>query len=215
MAATLGAFGQVGYVAANLYQDAVAEVNTNHYPIISIEWTSLQETGMAVNSLKHLSAQESKDRLRYGIDSSEAIAVLNYALYLGISNIIVSTTELHKIRDASINNKDDEAVGFQLQDRPLQSVNYEAPVSETEIKLTQLVETFLGFKNIGVLDDFYELGGDSLKAMVILRKIKVEFGIDIGIKEFMEYSNIKQISEYIEEKLWINSKSEKKFGSII
>jgi acyl transferase domain-containing protein/short-subunit dehydrogenase/acyl carrier protein len=219
LAASLAPFGQVAYVASNIYQDSFAEAADLKHNIISIEFTTLKETGMAVNATDHLTAAEQHKQLEIGIDPAELINVFLSALYLKIPVPIISTVEINNylkpetVFGSGVENKN--VLNQPVQERPTQSIEYELPVTDVEIKLTQLLENLFGFKNIGVNDDFYELGGDSLKAMMILKKIKLEFGVDILLKDFFEFKNIREISEFIDEKLWINSKSEKKFGSII
>ena len=44
-------------------------------------------------------------------------------------------------------------------------------------------------------DDFFELGGDSLKAMVIMRLVSKKFDLEISFKEFLEAKNISGISK--------------------
>ena len=54
LASVLGVVGQVDYCAANAFQDAFAHYRTNHptnpIPVISINWDTWQEVGMAVEA---------------------------------------------------------------------------------------------------------------------------------------------------------------------
>lgn len=55
-------------------------------------------------------------------------------------------------------------------------VEYVAPENEIEQKLCEAFEKALGLSDgtIGTLDDFFELGGDSLKAMAVMAEVAIE-----------------------------------------
>ncbi|MFC0512593.1 acyl carrier protein, partial [Mucilaginibacter angelicae] len=40
--------------------------------------------------------------------------------------------------------------------------------------------------------------GDSLKAMVLIKRLKKEFNINIPLKDFFQKQNIKELAEYID-----------------
>jgi acyl transferase domain-containing protein/NAD(P)-dependent dehydrogenase (short-subunit alcohol dehydrogenase family)/acyl carrier protein len=100
-------------------------------------------------------------------------------------------------------------------ERPNISTAYVAPATPTEKKLSEMVEIFFGVSGIGMEDNFFELGGDSLKAMVLLKRIKKEFDTSIPIKDFFNSQHLRQIATEIDNRLWINKPSEKKHVSII
>ncbi|UCH92161.1 MAG: amino acid adenylation domain-containing protein [Candidatus Aminicenantes bacterium] len=74
---------------------------------------------------------------------------------------------------------------------------YTAPGTETEKKLAKIWEEFFGFHQMGIHDDFFQLGGDSLKAMVIISKIHRESGVDVPVGEFFTRPTINQLAQYI------------------
>jgi phthiocerol/phenolphthiocerol synthesis type-I polyketide synthase E len=100
-------------------------------------------------------------------------------------------------------------------ERPSLRNAYEAPETRTEETLVGMLQDFFGIGKIGVTDDFFDLGGDSLKAMLLLNKIKKEFLVNITVKELLESQNVRKMAAEIEEKLWMSGSGEKKFVSII
>nr|WP_295875046.1 beta-ketoacyl synthase N-terminal-like domain-containing protein [uncultured Chitinophaga sp.] len=86
-----------------------------------------------------------------------------------------------------------------LQERPEMSVPFAAASTVTEIKLKNIFEGFFGMDNIGVEDNFFELGGDSLKGMLLLKRIKQEFDVSLSVKDFFDKKTIRQMAAYIEE----------------
>lgn len=83
-------------------------------------------------------------------------------------------------------------------DRDDLSIDYVAPGTETEIIICEMIESFFGHKNIGILDDFFDIGGDSLKAMTFIRRINKEFKVEISIQDFYSNPNIKDLSNEID-----------------
>lgn len=56
------------------------------------------------------------------------------------------------------------------------------PRNEMEETIAQIWSEVLGRKQIGIHDDFFALGGHSLKAMTAASRIKKELGIDLPVK---------------------------------
>ncbi|MCR3759887.1 amino acid adenylation domain-containing protein, partial [Clostridium felsineum] len=77
-------------------------------------------------------------------------------------------------------------------------IGYEEPKSEIEKKLVGLWEDILKSKNIGINDNFFTLGGHSLKAMVLMSKIHKELNKEIPLKQLFKSPTIKGLSKYIE-----------------
>ena len=74
-----------------------------------------------------------------------------------------------------------------------------------ETQLCALLEEFFGIEEIGQEDNFFELGGDSLKAMVLLKRIKRDFEVSIPLKEFFGLKSIKEIASEIDNVKWLQS----------
>jgi len=83
--------------------------------------------------------------------------------------------------------------------RPELSTEYIAPQTEVEKKLAPIWEDLLGLEQVGIYDDFFELGGDSLKAVNFTNRIHKELNIEISISEFFAHLNIKELAGYIEK----------------
>jgi amino acid adenylation domain-containing protein len=66
----------------------------------------------------------------------------------------------------------------------------EAPQSETEMKLADIWRQVLRIKSVGVQDDFFALGGDSLLAMQIFTRVRDRFGIEPSWVQFFETPTI-------------------------
>ena len=74
---------------------------------------------------------------------------------------------------------------------------YAAAGNITEDKLVKLWQQLLGMEQIGVEDDFYELGGQSLKAIRLVSLIYREFGIRVDLHELFKARSVKQQARLI------------------
>jgi acyl carrier protein len=58
---------------------------------------------------------------------------------------------------------------------------------------------FFGFEQIGIRDDFFELGGDSLKAIAMTSLIEKELDAKVSISTIFSKTTIEEIAKYIEK----------------
>ncbi|WP_291584138.1 amino acid adenylation domain-containing protein [Clostridium sp. UBA6640] len=87
---------------------------------------------------------------------------------------------------------------------------YEGPRNDIEEKLVKMWSEILGFENISINDKFFDIGGHSLKAILLISKIQKEFKRELKIGELFEASTIKELSEYIKLKEEVNYNGIKK-----
>ncbi|HEX3028696.1 MAG TPA: condensation domain-containing protein, partial [Clostridia bacterium] len=74
---------------------------------------------------------------------------------------------------------------------------YTAPGNDTERQLAEIWQELLVSERIGINNSFFELGGDSLKAMKLAYRIRKKFGMELSVKEIFENQTVKQLSELI------------------
>lgn len=69
--------------------------------------------------------------------------------------------------------------------------------TDIEKALVEAMKEVLGVKDISMNDNFYQLGGDSIKAIQISSKLK-NLGLDIRVKDILSYDYIEEIAASIE-----------------
>lgn len=79
-------------------------------------------------------------------------------------------------------------------------VEYEAPTSEVELQLTKMWQDILALEKIGINDNFFEIGGHSLKATSLIAQIQREMGVDVPMGQLFKTATIKELALYIESK---------------
>ncbi|WP_434756631.1 amino acid adenylation domain-containing protein [Paenibacillus amylolyticus] len=77
---------------------------------------------------------------------------------------------------------------------------YQAPQGETEKQLVSIWQNFFGINAIGVKDSFFELGGDSLKALSLLNVIRKTLKKEVTLRELMDHSSIDKLAALLGQK---------------
>ncbi|HHR5860543.1 TPA: amino acid adenylation domain-containing protein [Providencia alcalifaciens] len=75
----------------------------------------------------------------------------------------------------------------------IRQANYKAPENQQQKQLCQLWETILGIKEIGINDDFFQLGGTSLKAISLCKKMSDVIGKTITVVSLFQYRTIEKL----------------------
>src|SRR5215203_57124 len=68
-----------------------------------------------------------------------------------------------------------------------------APTTETEIRLVEIWEEVLGFRPIGVRDNFFEIGGDSILSIQIVAKARQK-GIFLAPNQIFEHQTVSELA---------------------
>jgi len=76
--------------------------------------------------------------------------------------------------------------------------DYVAPRTPTEEKLVQLWTEVLKVTQIGIHDDFFDLGGDSLLAIRFITQLRESLEINLSLRDLYEVSTLSQLAERIE-----------------
>jgi len=99
----------------------------------------------------------------------------------------------------TINGKIDKKKLVETEGNILKSTTpYVAPRNETEEKLVVIWETVLGVEKVGIQDNFFEIGGNSIHAIKLITKIYKELEILLEATNILEGRTIAFISDYID-----------------
>ncbi|MCU0290324.1 MAG: condensation domain-containing protein, partial [Acidobacteria bacterium] len=78
--------------------------------------------------------------------------------------------------------------------------NYMAPRNTLEKKLVELWSEILGPISPGIDDNFFQLGGHSLKATILVSKIHKILNVHVPLAEVFKHSTIRELAGYIKSK---------------
>lgn len=75
---------------------------------------------------------------------------------------------------------------------------YEPPATATEKKLVAMWNELLGRERTGVLDDFLDLGGDSVLAVRLINRIVDEWGAPVNIVDFFDSPSVRSMATLVD-----------------
>ncbi|QGQ96125.1 amino acid adenylation domain-containing protein [Paenibacillus psychroresistens] len=77
---------------------------------------------------------------------------------------------------------------------------FEEPQNEFERQLAEIWQDVLGVDPIGVLDPFFDLGGDSIKSIRLVSAINKRFEWNIQIRELYQYPTIRFLAAFMQQR---------------
>lgn len=83
--------------------------------------------------------------------------------------------------------------------RPALRVEYTAPRTELETAISRIWQDLLGVAQIGIHDNFLDLGGDSLLATRLVARLRDALHLDLPVRLFFERSTIAELAAAVED----------------
>ena len=87
------------------------------------------------------------------------------------------------------------------------SSHRDRPRDRFEIKLAEIWKKTLRLDSVGVQDDFFELGGDSLRSVEVLIQIEEILGVALSPSALAEYSTIEKLAAVVANHAFAHSRS--------
>jgi len=84
-----------------------------------------------------------------------------------------------------------------LLQRPGLETEYVSPRDEIEGQIADTWSQFFGYRQVGIDDDFFELGGDSLKALIVITKMNQALGVELSMEEFFRRPTIRTLAPFL------------------
>ena len=100
------------------------------------------------------------------------------------------------------NGKVDRKALPAIDHAPLKQHEFASPNTPLEKQLTDLWSQVLGVPRVGVADDFFELGGDSLLAVTLFMKIEKKFEKKLPLATLFLAPTVRQLAAVIEQEGW-------------
>lgn len=201
LATIAGGLSKIDYCAANAYLDAVAHAayRKSAYPVISINWDSWREVGMAAD-------MEMPEGV--GISPKEGAAVFEQIVNgPNMPQIIVSTLDLTTRLRQTQHDLIAQPFIFTAPvktgrfPRPALQTVFKSPESELETGIAEIWQSLLGIEAVGVDDNLFELGGDSLLGVQLLSRVRTGFSVDLHPADFFRSPTVTGLAALVEAKL--------------
>lgn len=208
LSAQLGGIESVDYCSANAFLDAYAQKYHSEENVISINWCTWQEVGMAVNTAVTFDLREERERnLRLGISPEEGKEAFDRILGRSYPEVIVSSEDLTALMEKSdkgggsvaVEELAESSIQKPTHPRPELSSDYVLPGNSTEQTIADIWQELLGVANVGIHDNFFELGAHSLLATRLVARLKSLFPIELSVASLFEYPTVHLLSEMVRQ----------------
>ena len=97
----------------------------------------------------------------------------------------------------TVNGKLDRKALLAIEYNLADSKEYKAPTNELEQQLLSIWEKLLGNNSIGVQDDFFRVGGDSIKSIQLSSRVRSELGRELSVKDVFEHRTIERMVSHV------------------
>ncbi|MGH2666635.1 amino acid adenylation domain-containing protein [Flavobacterium sp.] len=174
--------------------------NDNQVKILGyrIELDAIENIVTDIEQVKNAKAIAYTDKqiiaLYYVSDTEIDPSVMESELLKSLPEYMLPSAYIHmKSFPLTRNGKIDKNALPIVTDADLIRNEYVAPSNEIEEKLVEIWKEILNKEKIGVTDDFFALGGNSLMAMKVFNKISSEFGMKVDFKSFFNKPTISSL----------------------
>lgn len=206
-----GAFGQVDYAAANAFLDSFARYNVRENGTFTIsvdwhisQWEDWQEAAIAVPELQ---AQLKETRQRYGVSVDDGLEAFDRILSRPYSQVIVATQDFQAVLEQQEATSKSGLLKMLEGGSPFDSASlrsrldgeFIAPRNEIEQAAAKIWEELFGIERLGIHDNFFNLGGNSLLAIQLVSQMRKAFDVDLPLSKLFESPTIAEISTEIAE----------------
>ncbi len=198
----LGGIGAAAYAAANSFMDSFA-ADRNQRPgphWISANWDIW---AMPNPQLSDKTYQTSIDR--YAMYPEESVeAFRRIVCMMTGSQIVVSTGDIAARLDIWVYRKGIAATepgasdtGATIHPRPKLATMYVPPSDDLEQAIAEVWQALLGIDQIGIYDNFFDLGGNSLIALKLMTHLNQKLDMEISVLSLFEGPTIHAFAQVI------------------
>ena len=215
LSSMLGHFGEVGHVAANLFLDSFAkqQATVNGARVISIGWNAWRDVGQAAMEAERNNTSVSIDSISPEDGYEVLIRSIKAKLPQSIISVIGPKGYSKMTRDFQELPENEKVLEEPVDYEEVDSTTF---LSSVEESLFEIWQNFLSRSDFGVDTDFFELGGDSLKAVTLINRMQKFYGVEISLIDFYSKSNIKELANEIKLALkFKNIQTTKKKSNVI
>jgi polyketide synthase PksJ len=154
-----------------------------------------------------LSGADKNNFLNEGITSAEGSLVFQRLIkgcfrpqiIVSTKNLDVAIQQANYVDQQNMAGNTDEAEDREeMHPRPELETEYVPPRNETEKKLSTLWQNILAIEKVGIYDEFFALGADSLLLIQFHSKLKESFATDIAIVDLYKYNTVALLAKHLQ-----------------
>ncbi|MBF8187057.1 KR domain-containing protein [Nonomuraea sp. K274] len=200
ISSVLGGIGYGAYASANCFMDTFAHRQRRHS---QTAWTAINWEGFAYG--------EDAEEVRTGatlhdllIDDAQARDVIDRIMCSSLPvQIVVTTGDVEARVDqwarhvSRLSMAAEQQTTAVLHGRPHLHTAYVRPGTEDEKQIATIWQDLLGIAEIGLNDNFFDLGGHSLIATQLAGRIQEEFKVRVTLRAVLSKPTIADLAELI------------------
>lgn len=188
-----GGLGQGDYTAANSYLDAyAASEGRNRKTVVCINWPAWKETGMAVDY------DVKQEGIFQALSTRDALSGFEAILDKNIQNVFITK---NKLETAAMNGTIDEIIEESVEGAQTSTFIDISQNRDKELdiraKLIEVWKNVLGFEHIDADSNFRDLGGNSVLAVSMYRRLEKVFPDMLDISDIYSYPTIEEMTEFL------------------
>ncbi len=203
--AILVQLGQADYAAANAFLDFFAHERSARRGrrTLAINWDAWREVGMAVTTeVPEELRGWRQESLRQGLSSEEGVEAFARILASGYPQTVVSRESFaarlaDHTRKRALDELEEAAQERPAHARPDLASAFTAPRNDTEETLAAIWREHLKLEEVGIDDNFFDLGGNSLMGLKLLSQIKKELGAEMTEVTLFDRPTIRSLATFL------------------
>lgn len=143
--------------------------------------------------------------LPQGLDTANALLALEQVIAAAPPLALVAASDF-SAREANAGQGDMGLFGAASFSPPPQrarpdiSIEFLAPKTSLQRQLAEVWQSLLGLEQVGIQDDFFELGGDSLLLMQVHKELQGLFGSELAVVELYNHPTIEKLSAWLDSR---------------
>ncbi len=214
LAALVGSPGLGAYSAANACLDALADARAARgLPVLNIRWGRWADVGLAARASATtrgaLAMPEPAMSTEVGIAHLERLLQSGARSAIVVPEALLERASLPALLRANPLFADlPDQAGASAFERPPIDRKYVAPTDELEAQIAAIWSEVLRLERVGIRDEIFELGGDSIVGGQIVTRINRSFGTSLTLRKAFEAFTVEALASYLREESGVRARSE-------
>ncbi|WP_426445769.1 beta-ketoacyl synthase N-terminal-like domain-containing protein [Paenibacillus sp. S-38] len=196
-----GGIGQLDLCAYGSFLDAWARAQSAAgLPVVSISWSMWQEdvwlermAGIPQGIREKLENLQSA----FGLSAWEGLRAIEGLTAAGLPQAVVSTQHFEEARKSWASLHEPGRAAAPAAPLPEEPAERTAPRNEVERTLAGMWETMFGVSGIGIHQNFFELGGNSLHSIQLVARLRQTFHGGIPMDILFQSPTIAELAEAV------------------
>jgi acyl transferase domain-containing protein len=201
-----GGIGEGDYCAANTVLDAYGAALSALAPdtrVLSVAWGPWLHDDWQLGGPAGGLADRARDyRARYGFSNQAGLTLLDRLIRTRAASVVaVRQPMADAMAEWSAMLDLDSLVGAgsttptdQRFPRPQLRTEFVAARTDTELAVAEVWQAYLGIEQVGVHDPFFDLGGNSLVGMAMVRAVETALGVRIAPAVLFEHPTVAEFA---------------------